>query len=642
MCGFVGYINTPAEHRTRKQNDEIIIKKMGDLINHRGPDDNQTYINNDISLNFRRLSFLDLAHGGQPMSIRDGKKELTITFNGEVYNYQTIKKQLIKLGHHFKTDCDTEVILHGFEQWGVKVINKLRGMFAVAIYDKWHKVNDPREFLFRDYFGIKPLTYYYDGKHFMWASETKAFLASPNFKRELNTKMLPIQFSFDYIPSKETLFKHVYKVMPSQYVEYHIKNNKLESHFYYHFMFHPNKKITLQDAVSEIRKIVAHSIKLHMISDSRIPVGSFLSSGVDSSYILSEASKHRKIPTYSLGYKNSKYSELKYSANFAKEKHQPNKEIYMDADDYFNILPTMAWYNDTPLANLAEPQAYYLCRDSRKDMKATITGEGADEIFGGYANFTTPKAVKIFNKDIPASIRKILGKIASCLPRFHGRRFLERCGLPLYENYYRVNYVFNTKEKNKLFKDSSINKDAGQYTKHIFDAVKNLNIPTQKQYFDIKTWLPFDILHQADRMSMCNSLEIRVPFVDKVLFDYGSKLPLNLRIHNGKGKYVWRKAAEPEVKSVYKHKKLGFPSPVGTWIKQPKFHKKIVTLFHSDIAYKFFNVKYLNKLVKQHDNGKSNTQKIISLYCFILWYALYFPNNTKLNIKKDVRKPVFA
>ena len=606
---------------------------MANLIKHRGPDDHRYFNDGRVSIGFRRLSMIDLAHGGQPLFSQDHTKILT--YNGEIYNYQDIRKELKKLGYHFNTDVDSEVIIRGYEAWGPKILDKLRGMFAFIIYDsKKHEI-----FGARDHFGIKPLYYYQNGKTFMWGSEIKAFLGNPKFKKELNTRLLPIHFSFQYIPSRETLFKHVYKVMPSQYFIHHIDTDRTDLHYYYHYNYdHINHQMTLHEAIKKIHRLVSDSVKAHMISDPRIKVGAFLSSGVDSSYILNEAVKHKPIHSFSLGYNSSKYSELKYSSDFAKHLHQKNTKITMSADDFFKIIPTIMYYNDVPLSNAAEPQAYYLSRDTRRQAKACLSGEGVDEFFGGYNTYKDYQTFQKYDRAVPKFIRIMLSKIVSHLPRFHGRRFLIRGGQPLWENYYRINYIFNNSERNRLFKDPNLNVDSGRYTKHYFDEVKNRDPLTQEQYFDIKTWLPFDILHQADRMSMCNSLELRTPFVDKKIAEFAMTIPARLRIHNGVTKYVWRKAAASALpKEVADRPKLGFPSPLASWMRMPKYHHMIMTAFHSDIAKKFFNVKYLDKLVKQHDKGKSNMQKIYTVYCFIIWYSIYFPEKTNTDYGKEVK-----
>ncbi|TPR19307.1 asparagine synthase (glutamine-hydrolyzing) [Apilactobacillus timberlakei] len=615
MCGFCGYVN-------QSNISSDTIEKMSDRIKHRGPDDEQYFQDDNISMGFRRLSIIDLAHGGQPLFSKDKKKVLT--FNGEIYNYKEIRTELKHMGYEFKTDVDSEVLIHGYEAWGTKLLKKLRGMYAFVIYDQENK----KIFGARDHFGIKPLYYYDDGESFMYGSEIKSFLSNPNFNKELNIGLLPIHLSFEFIPSKETMFKNVYKVMPGTYFIHDIDSKVTETHRYYKFNYdHIDENQTIDEDAKKIDQIVKDAVKDHVIAD--VEVGSFLSSGVDSSYVLNEVSKFQPIKTFSLGFNNSKYSELKWSSSFAKQIGQENTPVKIDDNDYFNILPTMMYYMDEPLSNPSAVQLYYLSKATRKQVKVALSGEGADEFFGGYNTYLEAKPFERYQKYVPRFIRKLLSKMVINLPRFHGRRFLIRGAQPLSERYYRVNYVFYYNDRNRLLKNSKINRDAGAYTKHIFDEVKDKDEVTQMQYFDINTWLPFDILQKADRMSMANSLEVRTPLVDKDVAAFASTMPLHTRINSEKTKIAFRKAAENALpERVAMKEKLGFPSPVASWIKQPKFHERIVHAFNCDIAQKFFDTKELMRILKEHDSGKSSMQKIMTPYLFILWYGVYFPENT--------------
>ncbi|KRK57756.1 asparagine synthase (glutamine-hydrolyzing) [Fructilactobacillus fructivorans] len=627
MCGFTGYIN-------QDNIPKDTIKNMAQRIKHRGPDDDGFFQNEDVSMGFRRLSIIDLANGHQPM-FGDNDTDV-LTFNGEIYNYKDLQKELIEAGQEFDTDCDSEVLIRGYEAWGPKkLLSKLRGMFAFAIYDsKKHQV-----FGARDHFGIKPMYYYDDGKNFMWGSEIKAFLANPNFKKEINTKLLPVHLSFEFIPSAETMFKNVYKVMPGQYFIY--KDGKTTTDTFYKYNYdHIDDSQTIDSDAKKIEGLVDDSVKVHMASD--VPLGSFLSSGVDSSYVLNEAAKIKPMQSFSLGFNGSKYSELSWSTKFAKEIGQKNTATTIDGDDYFDFLPTMMYYMDEPLSNPSAPQLYYLSHSARKDLIVSLSGEGADEFFGGYNTYLEAFTFEKYQKMVPKFVRTALGKMASMFPRFHGRRFLMRGAEPLYERYYRVNYVFDQHDRDRVLKDKSLNFDTGEYTKHIFDEVAGKDEVTQEQYFDINTWLPFDILHKADRMSMANSLEVRTPLVDKEVAAFAQTMPTKTRITFDKDgnpitKAAFRKAAASQVPKVVADKeKLGFPSPIAQWIKEPKYHDRIEKAFHSDIAKKFFNVDELDYILKEHMEGKSSMQKIFTIYTFILWYGVYFPEDTNMNYNKEV------
>ncbi|TPR16917.1 asparagine synthase (glutamine-hydrolyzing) [Apilactobacillus timberlakei] len=624
MCGFCGYVN-------QKDVPTDTISKMADRIKHRGPDDEQYFQDEKVSMGFRRLSIIDLAHGGQPLFSKDQKKVLT--FNGEIYNYKEIRAELQEQGYEFETDVDSEVLIRGYEAWGSGLLKKLRGMYAFVIYDK----SNNEIFGARDHFGIKPLYYYDDGNTFMYASEIKAFLSNPAFNKKLNIGLLPIHLSFEFIPSEETMFENVYKVMPGTYFVHHIDSKETETHRYYHFNYdHIDNSQTVEGDAKKIEGLVKDSVKAHMVSD--VEVGSFLSSGVDSSYVLNEASKLKPIKSFSLGFDNSKYSELSWSTDFANQIGQENTPIKITDDDYFNFLPTMMYYMDEPLSNPSAIQLFYLSKGTRKQVKVALSGEGADEFFGGYNTYLEAKPFERYQKYVPGFIRKSLAAMVTKLPRFHGRRFLIRGAQPLSERYYRVNYVFNYDDRNRLLKDPSLNRDSGAYSKHIFDEVKDKDEMTQMQYFDINTWLPFDILQKADRMSMANSLEVRTPLVDKEIAEFASTMPIKTRINDEGTKISLRKAAENALpEKVAMKEKLGFPSPIASWIREPKFHKRIVRAFTSDVAQKFFNTDELMRILKEHDEGKSSMQKIMTPYLFIIWYEVYFPEDTDADTINKVK-----
>lgn len=625
MCGFVGYVN-------QKDVPSDTIINMADRIKHRGPDDDAYFSDEGAVMGFRRLSIIDLAHGKQPMYNRDQTKVLT--FNGEIYNYQDIRKELIELGYEFQTEVDSEVLIHGYDAWGPDLLQKLRGMYAFVIYDKATK----EVFGARDHFGIKPLYYYDDGDTFLWASEIKGFLEHPKFVKEFNESLLPVHLSFEFIPSKETMFKNVFKLLPGQYFLH--KDGQTETHTYYKFNYdHIDNSQTIEEDAKKIRGIVDDSVKAHMIAD--VEVGSFLSSGIDSSYVLNEAAKLKPIQSFSLGFNNSKYSELSWSTEFAKEIKQKNTPLTITGDDYFDILPTIMYYMDEPLSNPSAMQLFFLSKGTRKSVKVALSGEGADEFFGGYNTYLEAVPFERYQKLVPKPIRKGLAKAVENLPRFHGKRFLTRGAQPLSERYYRVNYVFNEHERDQILKNKALNMDTAEYTQHIFDDVKDKDEITQMQYFDINTWLPYDILHKADRMSMSNSLEVRTPLVDKEVAKFASTMPTKTRIQGTETKISLRTAALAELpERVAKKEKLGFPSPIASWIKEDKYRKRIEEAFTSDVAQKFFDTDALMHILQEHINGKSSMQKIFTIYTFILWYQVYFPEDTTADTLSKVHRTV--
>ena len=613
MCGFVGYMNQPGI-------DPTVIKKMADRIVHRGPDDEGFYQDDVISMGFRRLSIIDLNHGQQPMTNQTNTKVLT--FNGEIYNYVELREELQELGYEFKTEVDSEVLIHGYDAWQEGLLDRIRGMYAFVIYDS----ENGEVFGARDHFGIKPLYYFKNEDTFMWGSEIKAFLDHPSFVKELNEELLPIHLSFEYIPSDETLFKNVYKVNPGHYFKF--KNNDLEVNEYYHFTFEEEQKMTMDEAKRDIIDTVDESVKKHMIAD--VEVGSFLSSGIDSSYILNEASQDRDIQSFSLGFDDKNISELEWAQEFAKEIDQKNTAIMINDEDFFGIIPKAMYHMDEPLSNPSAIQLYFLSKETSKHVKVALSGEGADEFFGGYNTYLEAGTFKKYEKFTTRNMRQLFAQTAKRLPHFHGRRFLIRGAQDISERYYRVNYVFNEAERNDLLKDTRFNKSSSLYVKDLFDEAKSKDDVTKMQHFDIHGWLAYDILHKADRMSMANSLEVRTPLVDKEVAEIAKRMPTDTRVDmkNGMTKIAWREASEAKLPDrIVNREKLGFPSPLASWLKEDKYQEMLKDAFNSDIAKEFFNVDYLNRLLEEQKQGIANMQKIFTIYTFIVWYRVYFIEN---------------
>lgn len=613
MCGFVGYMNQPGI-------DPTVIKKMADRIVHRGPDDEGFYQDDAISMGFRRLSIIDLNHGQQPMTNQTNTKVLT--FNGEIYNYVELREELQELGYEFKTEVDSEVLIHGYDAWKEGLLDRIRGMYAFVIYDS----ETGEVFGARDHFGIKPLYYFKNEDTFMWGSEIKAFLDHPSFVKELNEELLPIHLSFEYIPSDETLFKNVYKVNPGHYFKF--KDNDLEVNEYYHFTFEEEKKMTMDEAKRDIIETVDESVKKHMIAD--VEVGSFLSSGIDSSYILNEASQDRDIQSFSLGFEDKNISELEWAQEFAKEIDQKNTAIMINDEDFFGIIPKAMYHMDEPLSNPSAIQLYFLSKETSKHVKVALSGEGADEFFGGYNTYLEAGTFRKYEKFTTRNMRQLFAQTAKRLPHFHGRRFLIRGAQDISERYYRVNYVFNEAERNDLLKNTRYNKSSSLYVKDLFDEAKSKDDVTKMQHFDIHGWLAYDILHKADRMSMANSLEVRTPLVDKEVAEIAKRMPTDTRVDmkNGITKIAWREASEAKLPDrIVNREKLGFPSPLASWLKEDRYQEMLKEAFNSDIAEKFFNVDYLNRLLEEQKQGIANMQKIFTIYTFIVWYQVYFIEN---------------
>lgn len=604
MCGFVGYIN-------KKEKKQDIIKSMNDMIIHRGPNDESYYTDDNVSLAFRRLSIIDLENGRQPMMNED--ESIVIVFNGEIYNFQELRGKLEKK-HTFKNNSDTEVILHGYEEYGKDIVKHLRGMFAFVIWDK----NKKELFGARDHFGIKPFYYSIMNNTFMFASEIKALLKHPDFKKEVNKEALKPYLTFQYPVLEETFFKDVFRLKPGHSFTY--KDGKLKVEKYFTYDFNDVKRSELE-IIDMIDKDVHSSVKYHKISD--VKVGAFLSGGVDSSYI---ASVLKPNETFSVGFDYEKFNETNYAKELSDILKIQNKRKLINAEEFFNALESVQYHSDEPHANLSAVPLYFLSELAVKDVTVVLSGEGADELYGGYDAYYQSNIFKLYQK-LPFSLRKKVRDIIKDKAYFKGKGFLEKGGQNLEDYYIGQAFIFDDEEANnvlnKKYKSDLTFKDI---TKPIFDEVKDKDDVTKMQYLDMNLWLPNDILLKADKMTMAHSLELRVPFLDKEVFKNSSTIPTKYKIKDKLTKYALRKASEKSVPLEWaKRKKKGFPVPFSIWLKEEKYYKYVKEIFESKYAKEFFNQKEILTLLENHYNNiENNGRKVYTILSFLIWYKKYF------------------
>ena len=617
MCGITGFVRAHHDAEEARR----IVKAMADRIVYRGPDGEGYYVDDQVALGHRRLSIIDLEGGKQPMFNEDGS--LAVIFNGEIYNFQSLRKELIAAGHTFSTRSDTEVLLHGYEQWGDGLPARLRGMFTFVLWDTRTRTL----FGARDIFGIKPFYYYNVDGLFLFGSEIKSFLAHPDFKKELNEQRLPEYLSIEYIPNEETMFQNVYKLPGAHMFTWHA--GRLDVRRYYDIRYHIDEAPTLEEWEQRITDTFAESVAAHQIAD--VEVGGFLSSGVDSSFVVNEVAKGTPhVKSFSVGYTEEQYSELPYAQEFSKEIGVPNISNLVDADQFFEANRVIQWYLDEPMPNPAEVPLYFLAQNARKYVKVVLSGEGADELFGGYPMYCQAVHFMDYEKKVPAPLRKAAGAIAAKLPEFKGKHFLVRGAMQPWQRYMRANYVFaSPEERDRYLKKDYRSKRPEEYFKPYFDKVAGLDEPTQLQWVDMHTWMLYDILLKADRMSMANSLELRVPFLDREMLELALSIPQRYRSGKEQTKIALRGAALKQLPdSVAKRKKLGFPVPLNDWLRQDKYAAMVREKFTGPVAEQFFNTAELCRLLDDHVAGRAkNMTKIWSFYSFILWYELYFVND---------------
>lgn len=613
MCGFTGFTGNI-------KNQKKVIEAMNEKIIHRGPDSDGFFMDDTIALGFRRLSIIDLEGGSQPIFNEDKTK--VIVFNGEIYNFLEIKKELINLGHEFKTRADTEVILHGFEEWGEKVLDKLRGMFAFCIYD----LNTKDVFIARDFFGIKPMYYTLVDGNIIFASEIKSILEHPSVVKELNEEALANYLTFQYSVPPETLFKGINVLLPGSYLKF--KDGEIEITKYWNPYFEVNEDLTFDECVDKIDEVFLNSVKAHKISD--VEVGSFLSSGVDSSLV---AACYQGDKAFTVGFDYDGWSEIDVAKDLAEQIGVEHYSKVISIEEFWNAIPIVQYHMDLPLADPSCISLYFANKLASEHVKVVLSGEGADELFGGYGIYREPLSLANYLK-LPKFVRKTLGCVATILPNIKGRSFLIRGSKTVEEKYIgNANYV-TKKEVNKILNKNIKRVDYKTITKPYYDKIKNYDDITKMQYLDINLWMTGDILLKADKMSMANSIELRVPFLDRYVFDVAKTIPPKYRLDLKTFKKSLRVVAERHLpKSNANIPKKGFPTPVKLFLKEDKYYEKVREAFMSDTAKKYFNVDYIvNMLDKEHFSQdfarrKDNSRKIWNIYAFLVWYDTYFKEN---------------
>ncbi|MEW9051950.1 MAG: asparagine synthase (glutamine-hydrolyzing) [Neobacillus sp.] len=609
MCGFIGCINEKNRKIVTQQ-----FKDMNDIITHRGPDDEGFYEDEWIQFGFRRLSIIDIESGHQPLSYEN--ERYWIIFNGEIYNYLELREDLEDAGLTFSTNSDTEVIIALYSHVKEKLVEKLRGMFAFVIWDKVEKTL----YGARDHFGIKPFFYYEEEDRTLFASEKKSILLA--LKNDaLNYKALQHYFTYQFVPEPETLSAAIKKLEPGHYF---IKKPgmPMKEYQYWKANFTPVNKLE-ENFIKEIREVLIDSVKIHMRSD--VPVGSFLSGGIDSTIIASIAKDfHPNIKTFSVGFERDGFSEIDVAKESADKLGVENISYVITPEEYMKELPKIIWHMDDPLADPACVPLYFVAREARKHVTVVLSGEGADELFGGYNIYREPQSLEVFNK-IPRAIKVFLKWLSIMLPEgTKGKSFIERGVTPLEERYIGNAKMFTEEEKSKLLNVYEHGINYTDITKPLYKESAGYASVDQMQYIDIHTWMRGDILLKADRMTMAHSLELRVPFLDKEVFRIASQIPGSLKTSHATTKYILRKAVEGIVPNhVLTRKKLGFPVPIRHWLKDEmnSWAKGVIRDSNTDYL---IDKSYLLKLLDDHCLGKiDNSRKIWTVLMFMEWHQVF-------------------
>ena len=605
MCGIAGFINA------RVEADGAVLQGMLARIAHRGPDGQGVFVQGRAALGHRRLAIIDLDGGPQPMFNEDGR--LAVVFNGEIYNYQALTEELTAAGHTFATKSDTEVLLHGWEEWGRDLLPRLRGMFAFALWDR----ESETLFCARDYFGIKPL-YYYEAEDgtLLFASEIKAFLDHPAFEKQLNESQLELYLSFQYSPGEDTFFRGVKKLLPAHCLT--LDGSGLRVERWWQADFTPELSPT--DWPQTIDETMQDSVAAHKTAD--VEVAGFLSGGVDSAYITSLA---RPTRCYTIGYAEEGYDEAAEAAHLARVLGIQNRVRRITPEEFWDAIPAVQYHMDEPLADAAAVALYFLNSEAARDVKVCLSGEGADEFFAGYNIYKEPFTASWYDR-LPAGLRRALGAVAQRLPAVPGVNFLVRRALPLEERYYGNTALMTERQKRRLLRHDYRATLPFDLARPYWQASAGLDPVTRMQWCDLHLWLAGDILLKADKMSMAHSLELRVPFLDREVFALARRLPPDAKADARQTKKALRAAAARHLPlPSAERKKRGFPVPVRDWLRDPVYAARVRAAFDSPAAARFFQVRQLHILLDRHlRRRQDNWRQIFCIYCFLVWYERFF------------------
>ncbi|RYL93520.1 asparagine synthase (glutamine-hydrolyzing) [Sporolactobacillus sp. Y61] len=613
MCGFCGYISK-SNDLTPGQHDQNAMTARTEVINHRGPDDAGYFTDDQVQLAFRRLSIIDLSGGHQPLPYDN--ERFYIIFNGEIYNYVELRNELIEKGYTFRTTSDTEVIAALYADRGEQCVDFLRGMFAFMIWDRQEKTL----FAARDHFGIKPFYYMEKDHGIFFASEEKSLLIDEK-PDPVAREALQYYLTFQFVPEPYTLQKNIRSLEPGHYL---IKKNggPLENKTFWTPSFAPVAQ-TLDEAKKKIQDVLIDSVKMHMRSD--VPVGAFLSSGIDSTSIVALARRFNKhIETFTVGFASKGYNEIDIARDSAEKLGVENYALEITPEMCMKELPRIVWHMDDPVADPAAIPNYFVAREARKHVKVVLSGEGSDELFGGYNIYREPISLRWFDA-VPKPGKELLHALASRLPEgIKGKSFLLRGTTPLSERYVGNAFIFNEDEKKYVLKTFSDQTPFTDITDPVYQQAAGDSKLDQMQLIDIETWLRGDILVVADRMTMAHSLELRVPFLDKAVFEVARTLPDSLKTGDGTTKYAFREAMRGIVPdSILFRKKLGFPVPIRIWLKNEMYDwaRKIIQESGTE---RYINKSYVLKLLEDHRAGRQdNSRKIWTVLMFMLWHQIY-------------------
>ncbi len=634
MCGIVGLFDMRGNNEIDRQQ----LVRMNEAQLHRGPDEGEVYIEPGLGLGHRRLSIMDVASGQQPLFNEDGS--VVVVFNGEIYNYQVLAKQLIESGHQFKTHCDTEVIVHAWEEWGEQCVNHFRGMFAFGLWDR----NQETLFLARDRLGIKPLYYaLLDNGQFVFSSELKAIIAHPDLRREMDPCAIEDYFAYGYIPEPKTIFKQASKLSPGYSLKIQRGQMQMQPRKYWDVPFKQQDAMDMSEAQEALIAKLRESVDIHLMTE--VPLGAFLSGGVDSSAVVAMMSGIMREPvnTCSISFGDPAFNESRYAQEVA-DRYHTNHHVEQVEHDDFDLIDKLALLYDEPFADSSALPTYRVCELARQRVTVVLSGDGGDENLAGYRRYRWHLYEEKLRAIMPLSLRKplfgLLGNVypkADWAPRmFRAKATFESLARDSVEGYFHSVSIMSDKMRQRLFTPSFRN------DLHEYQAVNVLRNYAQQcpvddplsrvQYLDMKTYLVGDILTKVDRASMAHALEVRVPLLDHELVEWISTVPASLKLKDGEGKYIFKKALEPYLSdNILYRNKMGFSVPLADWFRGPlrqRVRDAILGPVLAEIG--IFNRTYLEEMVDHHQSGKRD-------YSAPLWTLLMFESFIRNIVKGEGR-----
>jgi asparagine synthase (glutamine-hydrolysing) len=625
MCGIAGFVS----HKDFASPDSI-LQRMTDSIAHRGPDANRYFRQAPAYLGHRRLSIVDVASGHQPMPNEDEK--IWIVYNGEVFNHADVRPELERAGHRYRTRCDTETLLHAYEQWGPESVQRFRGMFAYAVWNR-----ETRElFCVRDRLGIKPFYYFWDGETFVFGSEIKAVLQHPAVASEFDESVLPEYLSFGYTSDERTFYRGVRKLLPGHWmrISFAGPSPKFELQQYWDVP-RPRETEDRSDAewISDCRRRVEETIRMRLMSD--VPLGMFLSGGVDSSSIAAVMKRlvPDRVKTFSVGYRETAYSELGYARDTAQALDTDHHEVLIGMEDFFNVLPKLVWHEDEPITWPSSVSLYYVSKLASEHVKVVLTGEGADELFAGYSRYrfyAKNEELLRYYRVIPDPLRRAIRAQVGTSPLLGAalRRKLQHTFVGLgedLESLYLDNFysAFSAAEQKTLH--AMTESPYGSYRKY-WDADTGRSLLRRMLYADQKTYL-VELLMKQDQMSMACSIESRVPLLDHTFVEFAARVPDSLKVRGSSGKHILKKAMEDIIPpDVIHRKKLGFPTPLRQWLLDPRAGRLFANLeAGSGFLAEYLNREEISRLIARHRGGQIDaTDRIWRLINLQVWGDVVF------------------